>query len=186
MKNYALEKLSKIEKFGGRVVDATVIMDIQKLFHIVEYFINVNNTKIVVTGRSNDMYASIDQAIDRLEGKLRRYLKRLHEHHAKEVIGEELEVNVIEKPMDLLDDINDQIEEENYQEVEKIGTHGEVVTDKTMTLKTLTRDEAIMKIDLSSDSFLLFRSEETQKINLIYRLKDGNYGVVEVNGESSL
>lgn len=178
MKKYAIDKLTKIERLGGRVVEATVIMDIQKLMHTVDFLINVNNTIIKVSGRSEDMYASIDQAIARLESKLRRYMKRLNEHHAKKLAEIDVNVNVIER-ISPLEDINDQIEEENLRQVEEELRPHQIVSKEQTRLKTLSQEEAIMKMELSEAPFMVYRGEEDRKLKVIHRREDGNYGVIE-------
>lgn len=178
MKRYAIEKLSKIERFGGRVIDITVTMDIQKLIHTVDFLINVNNTLIKVSGRSDNMYASIDQAIDRLKAKLRRYVRRLHEHHGKKLSEIDVNVNVLQR-ITSLEDINDQIEEENLREIEEEMRPHPIVSKEKRSLKFLNQEEAIMKMELSEEPFLVFRSEEDRKLKVLYRRDDGNYGVIE-------
>lgn len=178
MKNYAIEKLTKANRFGGHILDASIIMDVQKLVHSVDFLLNVNNTVIKVTGLSDNMYASIDQAIDHLEAKLRRYMSRLHDHHAKGVAEIEMNVNVINR-IAPVDDINDQIEEENLKKVD-VEMRPHVVTSReTTSLKTLNQEEAIMKMELSEDQFMVYKSEEDQKLKVIYRRSDGNYGIIE-------
>jgi putative sigma-54 modulation protein len=49
-----------------------------------------------------------------------------------------------------------------------------------MKLKTLTQDEAVMKMEIAEEPFIIFRSEEDQKIKVIYRRKDENYGLVQI------
>lgn len=184
MKSYALEKLAKIDKFGGRVLEATVILDVQKLDHTVEFIINVNNTKINVTAHSINMYAAIDLAIDKLRAKLSRYLRRLHEHHAKAGKEVEMSVNVFAAPADYLSTLNDEIDEANIQRAEQQFIPHNVVNQETMLLKTLTFDEAIMKMELSGDAFLIYRSEEDHHLKLIYLRKDNNYAIVDVESST--
>lgn len=178
MKAYAIEKLTKIERFGGRVIEITIIMDVQKLVHVVDFIINVNNTIIKVTGRSENIYASIDQAIAHLETKLRRYLRRLHEHHAKKLSEIDLTVNVIQR-VTPIQDINDQIEEEGLRKAEEALRPHQIVSKEKRKLVMLNQEEAIMKMELSEDRFLLYRSEEDQKLKVIYRRADENYGIIE-------
>ena len=178
MKAYAVDKLTKIERFGGRVIEATIIMDIQKLVHSVDFLINVNNTKIKVSGRSENMYASTDQAIAHLEAKLRRYTHRLHEHETKGLSEIDVNVNIVER-ISLLEEINDQIEEENLSQIEATLRPHKIVSTETRPLRMLNQEEAIMKMELSEDPFLVYRSEEDQKLKVIYRRNDGNYGVIE-------
>ena len=178
MKSYAVDKLAKVERFGGHVVEVTVAMDIQKLMHTVDFLINVNNNIIKVTGRSENMYASVDQAIARLEAKLRRYVRRLHEHNAKGLAEIDVNVNVIER-ISPLEDINDQIEEENLRQIEDELRPHQIVSKETKRLKTLNQEEAIMKMELSEELFLVYRGEEDRKLKVLYRRADGNYGVIE-------
>lgn len=178
MKTYAVDKLTKVERFGGRVIDAVIIMDIQKLMHTVDFLINVNDTVIKVTGRSENMYASIDRAIARLQAKLRRYVKKLNEHHAKGLKEIDVNVNVIGR-ISPIEDINDQIEEESLRQIEEQLQPHQVVSKETRPLKILNQEEAIMKMELTENSFLVYRSEEDRKLKVIYRRDDGNYGIIE-------
>lgn len=179
MRSYAVEKLRHVKRFGGRVIEAIITMDVQKLAHIVEFLIIVNNTKIKVSGSTPSMYNSIDEAIGHLEAKLRRYLSRLHEHHGKHLSVIDMNVNVLQGPVPLLLEINDQIEEENIVAIEAELKPHKVVSAEKRPLKTLTTAEAIMKMELSNDLFMLYRSEEERKLKVIYRRKDGNYGIME-------
>jgi putative sigma-54 modulation protein len=180
MRNYAVEKLRNIKRFGGKVLDAIITMDVQKLVHTVEFLIIVNNTKIKVSGSSTtSMYNSIDEAIGHLQAKLRRYLARLHEHHGKHLSQIDMNVNVLQGPVPLIVDVNDQIEEENLRAIESELAPHKVVSQEKRLLKTLTIEEAIMKMELSGDMFMVYRSEDNRKLKIIYRRKDGNYGVME-------
>ena len=178
MKAYAIDKLVKsVDRYGVRAIEVTVTMDVQKLSHVVDFIILVNNTKIKVSGRSENMYTSIDLAIDRLNAKLRRYTKRLKEHHAKGISEIDMNVNVIK--LVPADDINDLIEEESLKNIEAQLKPHPIVSREKKPLKTLNQEEAIMKMELSEDQFMVFRSEEDNKLKVIYRRNDGNYGIIE-------
>lgn len=179
MKTYALDKLAKIERFGANILEATIVMDIQKVTHLVDYILIVNNLLIKVSGRSENMYTSIDQAVDHLQRKIRRYKRRLREHRQKHLSEIDINVNLIRGPITLLDDVNDQIEEENLNEIEEKLRPHEVVSREKRPLKTLTQNDAIMKMELSGDQFMVYRSEEDHKLKIIYRHDDENYGIIE-------
>jgi putative sigma-54 modulation protein len=177
MKAYAVEKLTKAKRFGGRIVEATITMDVQKLSHTVDFILNVNNARVKVSATSDNMYASVDQAVAKLESKLRKYMGRLHEHNAKGISEIEMNVNVIEGPQNI-DEINDQIEEENLRALATKARH-QVVTTEKKRMKTLSQSEAILSIELSNDFFVVYKSEEDHKIKVLYRRNDGNYGIIE-------
>lgn len=178
MKSYAVQKLSKIERFGGRVLEATISMDIQKLLHTVDFLLNVNNTTIRVSGQSEDMYTSVDLAMGRLERKLRRYVDRLHAHHTKKRVAVDVGVNVIQRIAGI-EEINDQIEEANLRKAESELRPHQIVSRELLPLQTLTQEEAIMRMELAESSFLVYRSEEDRKLRVIYRRHDSNYGIIE-------
>lgn len=180
MKDYAREKILKLERFALRIWDINVLMDIQKMQHIVKIELKVNGFPLKSTAVSENMYASIDSAIDKVQAQLRRYKRRLTAHHAKGHKEIEMRVQVLERPKDLdLVDINDEIDEENARQVEEtLKPHG-VVEIESRTLNELTLGEAIMKMELSEDLFLVYRSEEDKKLRVIYRRNDGNYGIIE-------
>ncbi len=181
MKDYAIDKLSKIERFTSRIIDVHVTMDIQKLEHRVDIVIKVDHVKIKSHASSTDMYASLDRAVEKLERQLRRYKTRIREHTAKPINIVDLKVNVFKKPEDEeIEDINIDIEDQNREDLlERYRPH-EIVKQESVPLKTLTFDEAVMKMELSLDTFLIFRHEEDQKLKVIYRRNDDNYGVIEV------
>lgn len=181
MKDYAIEKLSKVERFTSRIIDVHVTMDIQKLDHRVDIVLKVDHIKIKGSASSTDMYASLDRAVEKIEKQLRRYKDRINEHTAKPVNIVDLKVNVFKKPEEEeLEDFNLDIEDQNREELVKRYRPHEIVKQETAPLKTLTFDEAVMKMELSLDTFLLFRHEEDQKLKVIYRRNDENYGVIEV------
>lgn len=179
MKDYAIEKVSKIDKFSHRIIDVHITMDIQKLEHRVDIIMSVDHVKIKSSASSEDMYASIDLASDKLQQRLVKYKKRLQEHTAKPLSSVDMNVNVIHS-QDELAAINDEIESENRKQLIKNYHPHKVITQETRPLKILRHDEAIMKIDLSGDNFLIFRSEEDQKLKVIYRRNDGHFGIIEV------
>lgn len=180
MKNYAIEKVSKIEKFNDRIIDIQITMDIQKLEHRVDIIMKVNHLKIKSSASSEDMYASIDLATDKLQQRLLKYKKRLQDHMTKPLAAIDMNVNVVNAP-DEEEVINDEIESENRRQVIDSYTPHKVVSKETRPLKMLTVDEAIMKLELSEDNFMIFRSEEDQKIKVIYSRLDGNFGIIEVD-----
>lgn len=179
IKSYAVNKLQRIlSRFHDRVVDVTITMDVHHPWHMIDYLLNVNNVKIKVSGRTDSMYASIDQAIDHLEGKLRRYHKRLHDHHGRKPHEQLLNVDVVRRTS-FEEDVNDQIEEETLRKREATIHPHAIVSKEKRILKTLTREEAVMKMELSNDPFIVYRSEDDRKLKVIYRRDDGNYGIIE-------
>lgn len=181
MKDYAMDKVSRIERFTDRILDVMITMDVQKLEHRADIVMQVNNLKIKSSAATSDMYVSVDQAVDKLEKQLLKYKRRLKDHQARGIKSIDMKVNVFQPHRtDDLDEVNDLIDEEAGKElVERFRPH-DVVSRETKPLKTLSLDDAIMKMELSQDVFLIYRAEEDHKIKVIYRRSDGNYGVISV------
>lgn len=180
MKDYALDKISKIDRFSNRIIDVQVLMDIQKLEHRVDIVMKVEHIKIKSTGISNDMYVSIDRAVDRIKEQLLKYKSRLHDHQSRNVKVANMNVSVIKSfDQSVLDEANDDIESENNRQTFESYAPHHIVATETHPLKTITAAEAVMKMDLSGDRFMVFRSEEDHKLKLIYRRTDGHYGLME-------
>ncbi len=170
MKDYALEKISKLEKFLYRIIDVSVIMDIQRVEHRVEIILRMGSTKITSKASTKDMYSSIDQAVHKLEAQALRYKSKLQDHHAKGHEIMNMSVNVLSS------ELEEDFEPNN--EFTRFKPH-RVVKKELRPLKTLTFEEAIMKMELSCDAFMVFKNEEDQKLKVIYRRADENYGIIE-------
>ncbi len=168
MKEYAIEKIARIERFIDKIIDVNIIMDTQKLEHRVDIVLKFSGMKVSSSASCTDMYASIDKAVHKLEAQLRRYKSKIQDHHARNHVPVEMNVNVLQAPNEDFDEV----ENEEYK------PHT-IIKQDTLPLKTLTYDEAVMKMELSNDAFLVFMNEEDRKINVIYRREDENYGVIE-------
>jgi putative sigma-54 modulation protein len=181
MENYAIEKLSKLERIGDRIIDITVTMDIQKIDNKVDIVLKYGHTLIKSHGSSTDMYASIDKAVDKLQVQLKKYKTRLKDHHAKAHPIEEMAVTVYSPEVWTIDEeeVNKQIDAANHLSHVKNFEPHKIVRHEKQALKILTDEEAIMKMELSLQACIVYRSEQSRKMRVLYRLEDGNYGVVE-------
>lgn len=180
LRDYVFEKIAKIEKFSQRIIDVVVTIDTQKLDHRVDIVAKIDTTKIKSHACTDNMYASIDKAVDKLEAQLKKYKDKLHAHHGKKAEEIVMNVNVLRSlGTEELSAINDDIEEENRRRlIDKYNPH-QIVSKETRPLRTLANGEAIVKMELSGDAFMIYRSEEDHGLKVIYRRKDGNFGVIE-------
>ena len=180
MKSYVLEKLSRIEKVADRIIDVHVNLDAQKLEQSCSILMNFIHFQIKVNASTDNIYSAIDRATDRVIALIRKYKGKLQSRRFKDLSTVDIHVNVIDPLKDDLKEINDDIEAETARrEAEELELH-KVVAKETMSVKTLTQDEAVMKMEISDKPFLLYRSEEDQKMKVIYRREDKNYGLVQV------
>ncbi len=180
IRNYVFEKLQKLEHFADHIIDVLVTLDTQKMEHSCTIVMNFIHFHIKVSGNTDNMYSAIDKASDRIIKLVRRYKTKLQSTRGKHLSTVDLHVNVIQPLKDDLAEINDEIVAETaHKEEEKYKLHN-IVAKETIPLKTLTQGEAVMKMELSNDHFLIYRGEEDQKIKVMYRREDQNYSLVQL------
>lgn len=181
IRNYVFEKIAKVERITESITDVTVTLDTQKMEHSCSILMNFIHFHIKVGASTDNLYSAIDKASDRLVQLVRKYKDKLQSHRFKDRTTVDIHVNVIGPLKDDLKAINDDIEAETARKEEERYQLHRVVAKETMPLRTLTHDEAVMKMEITDEPFLIFRAEEDQKIKVIYRREDHNYGLVQVH-----
>jgi putative sigma-54 modulation protein len=125
------------------------------------------------------MYASIDKSVQKLQTLFRKWKGKIQDYHNRPVNMVDMSVNVYRRPpMDPTEEVNQAIDAENLKD----WMPHKVIASESQVLKSLKIEEAIMKMELSSDPFMLFRDEEDKKLKLIYRREDEHYGVIQAEG----
>jgi putative sigma-54 modulation protein len=179
MRQHIWNKLQKIERFHNHIFHVHITLEIRRLDHVCTILCHFNHLQMKVEADSTDMYASIDRAMQKLQTLFRKWKSRIQDYHKKPLQVVDMTVNLFRRPLeDATDEINREIEAVNLEK----WAPGKIVATEKRPLKTLTTDEAIMKMELSGDPFMLYRdeSESTPKLKLIYRHSDENYGIIQV------
>ena len=177
MKNHAIEKISKLERFHNHIIDVHVTLDMHKLEHSCLIVMKFDHFKVTAHAEASDMYVAIDQAVEKIRKQFKRWKEKIQDHTQKKMSIGEMQVNVLMRPTEE-EDYSQQIEVALLEENNKRLYPGKVIRSKTLPMKMLTSDEAVMKMELSGDPFLIYKAEEDQKVKVIYRTKDGNYGII--------
>lgn len=194
LKEYAEEKINRvIRKYIRDNFDAQITLSVEKFRHIANFLVNYKGLSIKCEESSEDMYSSIDLALDKLERQVRRYKDKLRQHKPAE--GRDLfELSVIARPEGEQEEFEDELEEEVIEEIEEVvevpappveaapGTPPvpvHVLKREVMTAYPMTVDDAIMQLDLEQRSFLVFTNTETRALSVLYRRDDGNFGLIE-------
>ncbi len=183
---------SILEKYFKTAIEAHVIVSKEAHLSRAEISIHIGRG-IVVNARAaaSDPYLAFDAAAERLAKQLRRYKRRLRDHHAK---AREPAV-VSERAMDyVLAPIGDEEAEVGEAEVGEVegetseregadtdGVNGApaVIAEMSTELPSLTVGEAAMRMDLAEAPVLLFRNRSHGELNLVYRRSDGNIGWID-------
>ena len=153
LKEYVEKKLAKLERYLD-VFEAQVTLTVEKGTHKVEVTIPINGMILRGEEETGDMYASIDMVVEKLEKQINRYKGRFTRKARSEgktttVTPEE----VFEQPV--------------------------IMKTKRFAIKPMPVDEAVMQMNMLGHSFFVFSNAETEEVNVLYKRKDGNYGLIE-------
>jgi len=156
MKDYVNKKIKRLEKYLEEPINIQVVLTIEKFRQIAEVSISSKSGNFYGSEESHDIYASIDMVVDKLERQVRRKKEKL-QHKNREAIPVELS----------------QFEEEEYVETPQ------VVETKRFAMKPMSLEEAILQMELSDEGFMVFLNANTNQVNVLYKRKDGHYGLIE-------
>jgi putative sigma-54 modulation protein len=173
LKNYAREKVERVNKYLDQAPEATVVLSLERHLHHAD--ISIHSGTYVLRGRekSEDMYASIDLAMDKIERQLKRYKEKLKGHHGRERVHHRHEL--VEQLK-----IRHQVFEATAEPTAEVDAVKVVKTNEFLT-KPMSVDEAVMQMDLMNNGFLVFTNSTTMEMNVVYHRKDGTIGLIEAS-----
>jgi len=160
LKIYVQERCNKLTKYIDKPLESSVALSIQKFRHIVEVVINANGIRIAGQESHEDMYAAIDLVMDKIERQVKKYREKIRKH--KPVPGRAIRWR------------RDIYEQESFED----DREPVVVKTENYFVKPMSVDEAAMQMDLSQQEFLVFNNASSATVNVLYRRKDGNYGLI--------
>lgn len=158
---YAENKLDKVERFFKEDLEAFVVCKIYKDHHKVEVTIPTKYYTMRAEVGNDDMYAAIDLTIDKLESQIRKHKSRITRSlQKKEGVGdlftEELDLEALEKEL-----------------------VAAPIRKKSIVLEKMNTEEAVTALEVLGHDFYIYRSEETDKVSVLYLRNDDRYGVIE-------
>jgi putative sigma-54 modulation protein len=159
IKSYIEEKIGRLDKYfeNPDEITATVLIKLRGNDQVVEATINAN--KFILRGEEShkDLYASIDKVSDKIERQIRKNKTRMNKRVSKDLT------------MDFVLDFEEKEENDNV-----------IVKRKVIEDKPMSEEEAILQMELLGHEFFAFRNMETKDVNILYKRKDGDYGVLEI------
>lgn len=161
LKEYARTRFTKLSKFvnGDQEAELQVNLAVEKIRQMAEVVLNADNVHISAYEESEDMYATIDMVLDKLTTQLRRMRDR-QKSRAKKAV----------KPARM--------------DVISFGTEDEpsdasIVQTDTFEVKPMSVEEGALQLDSRNSDFLVFRNADTDRINVIYRRKNNDFGLID-------
>jgi ribosome hibernation promoting factor len=165
LRQHACDKVSRVEKYFDGILKTEIELSVERNpkiteSQVVEVTIFSSGPIIRAKESATDMYQAIDQVTAKLERQARKVKRKWidRSHHAK---------NPFKGPV-VID------EEEEKETV--------IVKTKSFPLKPMTPEEATLQMDLVGHDFFVFINSETDETNVVYKRKDGNYGLIEPGG----
>lgn len=158
IKTYIEEKIGRLEKyFDSDTIKATVVCKVNGIHQTVEVTIPAKRMILRAEVTTKDLYDAIDSVSDKLERQIRKNKTRMKQKKVKNIT----------------EDIN--LDFESDIEIED----NKIVKRKIVNTKPMDEEEAILQMELIDHDFFVFRNSNTDEVSILYKRKDGNYGIIE-------
>jgi putative sigma-54 modulation protein len=158
LKNVVEKKLSKLDRYFDPIVEARATLSVEKNRQTIE--VTIPFAGIVLRGEESneDMYASIDLVVDKIERQIRKQKTKLAKRNHMSALKFQF-----------------------IPEVEPEEESGEpmIVRTKKFSFKPMSPEEAVLQMEMLGHSFFIYENADSEEINVVYKRKDGNYGLIE-------
>lgn len=160
IKDYIAEKLEKLDKYFEDVknIKAIVIIRVKNNEQIIEVTVPTSKFTLRAEEKHDDLYAAIDLVVDKLERQIRKNKTKLTNKY-KNIMQVELPVEV-----------------EAEEEEEEL----KIVKRKNIDTKPMDEEEAILQMELLNHDFFVFKNVDEECVSVMYKRRDGNYGIINV------
>ena len=160
IKDYITEKMERLNKYfeGAKNIKASVIIRVKNNEQIIEVTVPTSKFTLSAEEKHNDLYAAIDLVMDKLERQIRKNKTKLNNKYK----------NIIQ-----LDVVSDVIEDEEEEEQK-------IVKRKNIDTKPMDEEEAILQMELLNHDFFVFKNVDEECVSVMYKRRDGNYGIINV------
>jgi len=156
LKGYAEEKIRKFERYFSNITEAVVTLSVEKKYrHKAEVLLKANGMLIQAESVTGEVYSAIDEVTEKLEKQVKKYKEKLVSHRKGE--GKNAEALSQETPAET----------------------GSIIKRKRFDMKPMGPDEAVMQMELLDKDFFVFTNGSSGNINVVYRRRDGNFGLIE-------
>ncbi len=159
LKSYVQDKLDRFDRLLDNPGEANVVLSVEKFRHMAE--INIIGDRLAINGKEEtvDMYSAIDMVLDKLEKQIKKSKEKIRERRS-----------------------NNKSRNKGILETEISGAEEEReshIRIKHIEYKPMDVEEAALQLDLLDDNFLVFTNALSDQVNVLYRRKDGHYGLIQ-------
>ena len=157
LKEYVEKKITKITRQFKTVGDISAVLKVEKGNHIVEITVPANGILIRAQESTKDMYSSIDLVVEKIERQVHKYKTRLAKRKYSNFV-EPVPAPEVEAAPD-----------EEFK----------IIKNKKFSMNPMTAEEAILQMNLLDHDFFVYFDPDYGGVNVVYRRKDGNYGLLQ-------
>jgi len=163
IEEYVRKKIENIHIDFPRILDAHCIVEVEKFRQRAELVLHCgNHIHIEASDVHEDLYAAIDKAVDKAERQIRKYKTRMQDHRPRKAQGRQFNEQVF------------------TQDLHQEGSRAHHVRTEQYRCKPMFVDEAVLQLEVSEGrSFLVFLNADTEKVNVLYRRRNGDFGLIE-------
>ena len=181
LREHVIDKLDDIDqKYFNHATNATVTFSREghshNLFKVNISFNVGKNIQVVTEATEHDPYVAFDSASEKAAKRLRRYKRRLRDHHSRTDKTPETEL-VKARDYTLAQQAMEEVEEQDNDAV--VDSEPAIIAEIQTHIETLSVSEAVMRMELADQNALLFHNASNGKLNMVYMRKDGNVGWIE-------
>jgi putative sigma-54 modulation protein len=165
-REYVEERLKKLEKYIDNPVDARVILSVEKFRNTAEINLMANGLNINGKEEEKDMHLAIDNAIEKIERQLKKRKEKVRGFKAN---------------LSRSGESDEESDEESGAEEGEDLVDAKVVETRTVVLKPMSIDDAVLEMETTKNRFVIYRDSSTENVNVIYRREDGKFALMEIS-----
>jgi putative sigma-54 modulation protein len=158
LKDYVEKRVGKIDKYFENLMEVQATLSVEKDRHIIEVTVPLDGIILRGEESTHDMYSSIDKVVDKIEKQIEKYRTKINRR---------------------LKDTSIRTNFESF-DIDKDENNGaRIVKTKRFAFKPMPVEEAVLQMNLLGHDFFVFSNADTDEVNVVYKRKDGNYGLIE-------
>lgn len=162
LREYAIEKASKIRSYFGDPNEITIVLSSEKHRFTAEVILKAGRISATAKEETEDLYSAVDLALDKVDRQIKKHKEKV-KHHKQSPLPQSItsRYNILSS--------------KNIGEDEQ----PKIIKTENVFAKPMSLDEAVLQLGLLKNDFLVFINASTGKVNVIYHRKDGDYGLIE-------
>ena len=159
LRKYAEDKIGRFDKYLPGITEAVVTLSVQRHIHKAEVLMKANGAMIQAVGNTGDLFSAIDEVADKLDRQVKKHKEKLSSQRKSEAAkARGRKAAAPEAPP---------------------AETGLIIKRKSHEMKPMAPEEAAVHLDISGGSFFVFMNDQSSQVNVIYKLADGNLGLIE-------